>query len=191
MKVLMTLVVVLLLAGCAAVQGGAGQTPAEQGTTANGKEEETTAYKEETTVPEAGGNLPRPPDSTLSYGGQEVKGTLGSYCWFSGGSGVCADSVFITPPRKKTLTVPSDSEMVFRYGGQSPPKTVEAGAYPLDKQGTSTARPTINRSRSLKTLGSGVERTIPVELPQGEYVVDVFLRVHRNDASYFFRIMVE
>jgi hypothetical protein len=182
MNPLMTLVLVLLLAGCAAGQGGAGRTPAEE-TTANGTEE--------TTVLEAGGNLPRPPDSTLSYGGQEVKGTLGSYCWFSGGSGVCADSVFITPPRKKTLTVPSDSEMVFRYGGQSPPKTVEAGAYPLDKQGTSTARPTINRSRSLKTLGSGVERTIPVELPQGEYVVDVFLRVHRNDASYFFRIMVE
>ena len=138
MKVLMTLVVVLLLAGCAAVQGGAGQTPAEEETTANGKEEETTAYKEETTVPEAGGNLPRPPDSTLSYGGQEVKGTLGSYCWFSGGSGVCADAAFITPPRKKTLTVPSGSEMVFRYGGQSPPKTVEAGAYPLGYVRTST-----------------------------------------------------
>jgi hypothetical protein len=74
MKALMTLVLVLL-AGCAAGQGGAGRTLAEE-TSANGTEE-TTAYKEETTVFEEG-NFPRPPDSTLSYGGQEVKGTLGS-----------------------------------------------------------------------------------------------------------------
>jgi hypothetical protein len=194
MKVLLTLVlVVLLLAGCAAVQGGAGQTLAEE-TTANGTEE-TTAYKEETTVLKEEGNLPQPPDSTLSYGGQEVKGLLGTYCWFSGGSGACADAPPITPPRKKTLTVPSGSEMVFRYGGQSPPDTVEAGAAPLKAravpESTSTASPTINRSRSLKALGSGVERTILVELPQGEYVVDVFLKVHKDDASYYFRIMVE
>jgi hypothetical protein len=32
MKVLMALVLVLILAGCAALQGGAGQTPAEETT---------------------------------------------------------------------------------------------------------------------------------------------------------------
>jgi hypothetical protein len=109
---------------------------------------------------------------------------------------MCADAFFFVPPRKKTLTVPSGSEMVFRYGGQTPPKKVGAGAYPLSKNGTSTASPDPNRSHSLKALGSGVERTIPVELPLGEYVVYVFIQVPQttrgvNDASYHFRVEVE
>jgi hypothetical protein len=73
----MTLVLVLLLAGCAAGQGDAGRTLSEE-TTANSTEE-TTVYKEETTVLGGAEDFPRPPDSTLSYGGREVKGTLGSY----------------------------------------------------------------------------------------------------------------
>jgi hypothetical protein len=183
MNVLMTLVLVLLLAGCAAGQGNAGRTPAEE-TTANGTEE-TTAYKEETTDQKRAGDRkwPRPPDSTLSYGGQEVKGVLGSYCW---GNIMCADTFFIVPSRKKTLTVPSGSEMVFRYEGQRPPKKVGAEAYPLSKNGRSNASPDLNRSHSLKSHGSGVERTIAVELPPGEYVVDVFITVdtpHRKMIS--------
>jgi hypothetical protein len=195
LKALMTLVLVLLLAGCAAGQGDAGRTLSEE-TTANSTEE-TTVYKEETTVLGGAEDLPRPPDSTLSYGGREVKGTLGSYCWSSGKSGVCADSTFIVPPRKKTLTVPSGSEIVFRYGGQTPPKKLGAAAYPLSKNDTSSASPDPSRSHSLKAHGSGVERTIPVELPAGEYVADVFIQVPQtttrgvNDATYYFRIMVE
>jgi hypothetical protein len=183
MKVLMMLVPVLVLAGCAAGQGSAGPTIAEE-TTAHNAEEEST-------VLQGGGNSRRPPDSTLSYGGREVKGSLGSYCWSYGSSGVCADAFLFVPPRKKTLTVPSGSEMVFRYGGQSPPKKVGAEAYPLSKNGTSTASPDPNRSRSLKAHGSGVERTFPAELPPGEYVVDVFITVRQGDATYYFRIMVE
>src|SRR5215203_4423367 len=103
MKVLMMLVVVFVLAGCAAGEGGAGSTTTQ---------EETTAYKEETTVLVGAEGLPRPPDSTLSYGGREVKGTLGSYCWRSGKGrgfrGVCADAVWpLIPSKRKTLTVPS------------------------------------------------------------------------------------
>jgi hypothetical protein len=104
---------------------------------------------------------------------------------------VCADGPFITPPRKKMLTVPSGSEMVFRYGGQKPPKKVGATASPLSKNGTSNASPDPDRSRSLKAHGSGVERTIPVELPQGEYVVHVHVEEQQGGASYFFRITVE
>jgi hypothetical protein len=184
MKVLMTLVLVLFLAGCAAGEGGAGSTTTQ---------EETTAYKEETTVLRGEGNLPRPPDSTLSYGGREVKGTLGTYCWSSGRMHVCSDAqAFITPPRKMMLTVPSGSEMVFRYGGQDSDYKVEgATASPLSKNGTSSASPDPDRSRSLKAHGSGIERVIPAELPAGEYVVDVFVTVRQGDASYFFRIMVE
>src|SRR5215217_9735813 len=199
MKVLMTLVLGFLLAGCAAGKGGAGSTTTQ---------EETTAYKEETTVLEAEDNLPRPPDSTLSYGGREVKGTLGTYCWTSGRTGVCADAPLIFPPRKKTLTVPSGSEMVFRYGRQRSPDTVNVGAVPLDKKGQPRPpsshkkgqprpltprppRPLTSGPPSLEAHGSGVERTIPVELPQGEYVVYVEVTEPQGDASYFFRIMVE
>jgi len=153
--------------------------------------EETTDYTEEATVQQGAGNLNRPPDSMLSYGGREVKGTLGSYCW----KNLCADSVFIVPPRQKTLAVPSGSEMVFRYGGQSSPDTVKAGAAPLKARtvpvGTSTASADPNRSRSLKALGSGVERTILVELPPGEYAVEVFVIEPQGDAVYFFRVLVE
>jgi hypothetical protein len=180
MKVLMRLVLVLLLAGCAAGRGDVASSTTTQ--------EETTAYKEETTIL-TGGDLPKPPDSTLSYGGREVKGTLGSYCWGSSKSGVCADAVWpLIPSKRNTLTVPPGSEMVFRYGGQSPPKVGKVKAYSLKKlQKTGTFRP----DSTLKVHGSGVERTIPVALPQGEYVVEVHVEVPQGGTSYFFRITVE
>jgi hypothetical protein len=152
---------------------------------------QATETTEETTVQQGAGDLKRPPDSTLSYGGQEVRGSLGSFCWMYGNRGLCADTMFITPPRKRTLTVPSGSEMVFRYGGQRAPKTVGIHASALGKKGTSTASADPKLSRSLKAHGSGVERTIPVELPSGEYIVSVFVTESQGDATYYFRVMVE
>ncbi len=180
-KVLMTLVLVLLLAGCAAGQGGAGRTLAEEETTANGTEE--------TTVQKRLGNLNRPPDSTLSYGGQEVKALQGTYCW----GNTCADAAGISVPSKqKTLTVPSGSEMVFHFGGQSSAYKVErATAYPINTiNNWGQAGPRSSR-HPLETHGSGIERVIPADLPSGEYALEVFVREQRNDASYYFRIMVE
>jgi hypothetical protein len=182
MKVHMTLVLVLLLAGCAAGPGNAGRTPAEE-TTANGTEE-TTAYKEETTVQKKAGDLNRPPDSTLSYGGQEVRGELGSYCTATACFDVAAMPV---SPKQGTLTVPSGSEMVFRYGEQSSPDTVKADAFTLNKKGYQVW----SSRRSLKVHGSGDERTIPAELPPGEYGVDVFVIESQGDANYTFHVMVE
>src|SRR5215216_2640336 len=170
---LLVVVLVLVLAACAAGQGSAGPTIAEETTSHNA---------EETTVLQGGGDLRRPPESTLSYGGREVTGSLGSYCWSYGSSGVCADTAGEPPPKQKTLTVPSGSEMVFRYGGQRSPKTVEIRASPLGKKG--------GPHRSLKAHGSGVERTIPAELPPAEYVVDVFVTEPRGDAVYSFRVVV-
>ncbi len=153
-------------------------------------EEETSAHKEETTVQDGAGDLKRPPVSTLSYGGQEVGGSLGSYCWMYGNRELCADTVFITPPRERTLTLPSGSEMVFRYGGQRAPKTVGIHASALGGKGTATASADPKLSRLLKVHGSGVERTIAVELPPGEYVVSVFVTELQGDATYYFRVMV-
>ena len=186
MKALMTLVMALILAGCAAGRDdGAGSAPTQEEPTANGIEE-STVLKEETTVLA----IPEPPDSTLSYGEREIKGALGSYCWSSGNSFVCANST--GPPmggKQETLTVPPASEMVFRYGGQDPPKTVEAGAYSLNKlKKAGVVRP----DPSLKVQGSGVQRTIPAKLPLGEYVLEMSVGVNEEDgADYYFRIMVE
>jgi hypothetical protein len=179
-------VLVLVLAGCATGEGGTGPEDHAGPTVA---EEETTSYdpQEETTALEGESNLEKPPQSTLSYGGREVKGTLGSYCWESGGTGACADAMFLVPTRKRTLAVSSDSEMVFRYGGESPPKTVEITAFPFNKKGEVT----LGSHRELRAHGSGVERAIPVELAQGTYVVDVFTKVPQGDATYYFRIVVE
>ena len=195
MKVLMTLVLVLVLAGCAAGRGDGGSTIAKEETTAR-------SAGEETTVQQGAGNFPRPPDSTLSYGGQEVKGAVGSYCWSRGSSGLCADTAGVWPGRKRTLTVPSGSEVVFHFGGQgppdrvnasasSPPDKVMASASPWPEKGASTASTAQNRRRSLKTLGSGVEKTIPVELPPGAYLLNVIVLTQQGDAGYAFRIMVK
>ena len=192
MRVLMTLVLALLLAGCAAERGdSAGSATKQEETTADGTEE-TTVLNEETTVLGLG---PEPPDSTLSYGGREVEGTLGSYCWSSGASSesmaTCVDSS--GPPirgKQETLTVPPDSEMVFRYGGQDPPKTVEAGTYSLNK--LKKAGGVVRHDHSLEAHGSGVQRTIPAELPSGEYVLEMSVGVNEESgADYYFRILVE
>ncbi len=102
---------------------------------------------------------------------------------------LCADTIWpLIPGKQKTLTVPSDSEMVFRYGGQSPPQTIEGAAYQLNTlQETSTYRP----YRSLKAQGSGVQRTISAELPPGEYVLEVSVEEQQGGAPYYFRVMVE
>lgn len=163
----------------------------EEMTQATETTEETTAL-EETTVQKKAGHLDRPPDSTLSYGGQEVRGSLGSYCW----GDTCADMAYPVRPPKQTLTVPSGSEMVFRFGGQESPDKLKISATPLDKYGKSaTASADSNLSRSLKALGSGVERTIPVELPPREYVVSMYVEKSQplglGQADYYFRVMVE
>jgi hypothetical protein len=78
--------------------------------------------------------------------------------------------------------------MVFRYGEQSPPITVGAGAYLLNKlQKTGTMR----ADHSLKAQGSGVQRTISAEMPPGEYVLEVSVKEPQGDAGYYFRVMVE
>jgi hypothetical protein len=197
MRVLMTLVLSLILAGCAAERGdGAGSATTQEEPTANGTEE-TTVYKEGSLPTVL--DIPEPPGSTLSHGGREATGTVGSYCWTSGPSGDssgCSDAFWpLIPGKHKTLTVSPNSELVFRYGGQNlawwpnhPPKTVKAGAYPLKKH---QKAPMIRPNHSLKAQGSGPQRTIPAKLPPGEYVVEVSVKEQQYDASYYFRVMVK
>jgi Bacterial Ig-like domain (group 3) len=163
-------------------------------------QEETTAYQEETTSPLKKGELASPPDSTLSYGGREVRVSVSaSYCWSSAEGSFCADGVSTIPPRKQTLHVPSGSKMVFRYEAPRPPKKVSVSAASFD-EGLFMGEPA-GSHRSLKAYGSGVEKkvkwqtsfvwTIPAELPPGEYGVYVYVTDPQGDPHYVFRVMVE
>jgi hypothetical protein len=153
-------------------------------------QEETTAYQEETTSPLKKGELASPPDSTLSYGGHVVKVSVSaSYCWSTAESSFCADGIETIPPRKQTLRVPSGSKMVFRYEAPRPPKKVSVSAASFDERGP-FGEPT-GSGGSLKAYGSGVERTIPAELPTGEYGVYVYVKDPQGDPHYVFRVMVE
>jgi hypothetical protein len=171
------------------------ETTVLEETTAYGEEttaygEETTAYQEETTVLQGEDELEAPPDSTLSYGGNVVRVSVSaSYCWSTANGGGCFDGVSTIPPRKQTLYVRSGSEMVFRYKAPRPPNKVSVSAASFDRKGP-FGEPSGSR-RSLKAHGSGVERTIPAELPPGEYGVYVYVTDPQGDPYYLFRVMVE
>jgi hypothetical protein len=162
--------------------------PPPEATEEEATDEETT--DEETTSLLEEGELAAPPDSTLSYGGNVVSVSVSaSYCWSTAEGAMCADGVPTIPPRKQRLYVPSGSEMVFRYKAPRPPKKVSVSAASFDKKGP-FGEPS-GSPRSLKAHGSGVERTIPVELPRGEYGVYVYVTDPQGDPYYLFRVMVE
>ena len=185
------LIVLMAAAGCA----GAGGPGASQGTggsgDAAGPGEPTSA--EPTAVPPR--SDAEPPASTLGFGDRAVRGVLGSYCWTSEVSSqssiaTCVDGAYLPAPgEEKTLAVPAGSGMVFDYGGEAPPDEVRAEAEPLGPD----SEPTGYSSRPLATGGSarGGRATIPAELPAGDYVVGVFVRVPEGDASYYFDVAVE
>jgi hypothetical protein len=140
--------------------------------------------------------LRSPPDSTLSYGGNVVRVSVSaSYCWMGG----CIDGIPTVPPPKKTLHVPSGSEMVFRYEAPRPPNKVSVSAASFDDKGFYGVPR--GSPRSVKAHGSGVEGkakgqtsflwTIPAELPPGEYGVYVHVTDPQGDPNYLFRVMVQ
>ena len=93
--------------------------------------------------------------------------------------------------------------MVFDFGGSRRPASVRAVAYPLGRGNELSGRrrggflvPREGRS-ALTTENLGVRRDddrteVPAELPVGEYIVELFVRVSGgNDASFYFRVAVE
>jgi hypothetical protein len=169
-----------LLSGCGMISGGGGtDNPETAGTTGDPKASDDA-------------NRSKPPESTLSYGGQTVTGVLGSFCWAritgdEGESGTgCFDVAEVPiPPKEKTLAVPAGASLRFDYGGEREPNSVEAGVHPLIRGETGEAIEQLKIRRS----GDGVR--IPAELPAGGYVIDVFVYVPKGDASYYFRALVE
>ncbi|MDP8950626.1 MAG: hypothetical protein M3N00_10390 [Actinomycetota bacterium] len=150
----------------------------------------------------------RPPESTLTLGKRTVTGVLGSYCWESD-SGAneaitgCADAAGIPVPREdEALTVPRDWVLVFDYGGRGRSARVDAGAYPLDQEKRSLPGPnggallvprkgrSAMEAKDLRVNRLGDRAQFPVQLPAGEYVVEVSIVVPEGDAAYYFRIVV-
>ncbi len=145
-----------IASGCGMISGGGTDSSETAGTTGD---------------PEASDDADRskPPESTLSYGGQTATGVLGSFCWArtTGGEGESGTGCF------DVAEVPV------------PPNSVEVGAYPLIRGEAGEA---IERLE-IRCSGDGVR--IPAELPAGSYVIDVFVYVPEGDASYYFRALVE
>ena len=143
-----------------------------------------------------GDELPEPPGSTLSYGGETVSGALGSYCWVS----VCADA-FGVPVSEETLKVSAGSTLTFAYGG----KELDSLSVSAHRIGRKDRLETIaggnfllpdeeskgyERIR-LQTRRSGNRARITTDLPPGQYAVEAFVRFPQGDAFYGFRILVE
>jgi hypothetical protein len=141
----------------------------------------------------------RPPESTLSYGGETVSGALGTYCWSSDSGSICVDKVGV-PVNEEALTVPAGSTLTFEYGGRKLGSlSVTADRIGRGNQlerldGISVLVPN-EGSKGYKTIQlhssrSGNRARIVADLPAGEYVVAVFVRIPQGDALYGFRVVV-
>jgi hypothetical protein len=211
----------LPVSGCSGVrseapQEGQGHTEAAKKEQTRSPEatasEETTALEEATTAFEdlqREDVLQAPPDATLSYGGRELRSWVsGGVCWQTTRNGMCPTDlgpVQVEAQLKKRLYVPSGSEMVFHYEAPRPPNEVTSGTVPF--LGMRPARNPLNGSLieresepdlgshhyRLEVHGSGVERTIPAELPPREYLVYVSVKDPQGlgDLLYEFRVKVE
>jgi hypothetical protein len=160
-----------------------------------------------TTTSEAPSGTTKPPHSTLILGKHTVAGVHGSYCWESA-SGAneavsrCADAAGIpVPPVDEALTVPRGWVVVFDYGGRGRPASVDAGTYLLGRGSelrdtpsglflSPTEGPSASETEELRVSRLGDRAQIPVGLPEGEYVIKIFVRVPEGDAAYYFRVVV-
>jgi hypothetical protein len=169
----LVVVVALVLVGCG---GQAEETPSNSGDRARA-----------TTQEEPSGS--RPPESTLSYGSQSVTGELGSYCWGPPLGGMCVDKSTPVPPKRETLSVPTGSVAVFDFGGSRQLRSVRAAIHPLEPSKGRLMPPT----EHLKVHHEGGRAEMPVDLPAGQYLIDVSIQLVgvEGGASYFFRVAVE
>ncbi len=133
----------------------------------------------EKTEPRA--SLPKPPDGTLAFESQRETGKLGGYCW----DGVCTEATFEVPPEGEALSVPSGSNLLFEYGDTPPPSKVQAKAYALVRGKAERA------GEALRVTRVGAKTRIPAEVPRGQYVVELFVKVPRGSVFYYFRIVVD
>ena len=124
----------------------------------------------------------KPPNGTLTFEQQRKIGKLGGYCW----DGVCTEATLVVPPEDHVLTFPKGAELLFEYGGEGSPSSVEVRLYPLFRGKVETA------GKPLRLPHAGVQQIrIPVEVDPGEYAIELFVRVPKGSAFYYFRAVVD
>ena len=141
--------------------------------------------------------IPEPPGSTLSYGGETVDGGLGTYCWSGGGGGGCSDA-FAIILGEETLEAPAGATLSFAYRGKAL-NSLSVAAYRADREAKGGPREDdtflppygSKQAEHLPVRRSGTRASIVADLPAGEYVLDAFARMPEGDASYGFRLTVK
>jgi hypothetical protein len=95
-----------------------------------------------------------PPGSTLSYVGETVSGSLGSFCWETENAGLCVDGSI--PFGGEELAAPSGANLTFAYQGEE-----------LDSLDVSAIRGTrgSGRAEDLQARLSGTRARIVADLP--------------------------
>ena len=155
-------------------------------------------YKPPTTVMSPATMMfPVPPGSTLSYGDVTVEGGLGCYCWAMGGGGGCADA-FAIILGDEALEAPAGATLSFDYKGKAL-DSLSVAAYKAGREGGGgdleddmfLPPSRGGGAKDLPVRRSGPRARIVADLPPGEYVLDVFARMPRGDASYGFRLNLE
>jgi hypothetical protein len=186
-RILLCVAIAFLVSGCAAATGPEDDRGGRETSKARGEDPKTP-----TTM-----MFPEPPGSTLSYGGETVDGGLGSYCWFMGGSGGCADA-FAVILGEEALEAPAGATLSFAYGGKAL-DSLSVTAYRADREARGGPREDdtflppyrSGGAEHLPVRRSGPRARIVADLPPGEYVLDVFARMPQGDASYGFRLILE
>ena len=168
----MTVVMHISWSGCA--QGP--PIPPKETRDARSEATEATAEPTETET-----SFPKPPNGALVFGDHRKNGEQGGYCW----DNVCTEATFVIPPEGEALAVPSGSDLLFEYGGSSPPSKVKAKAYAL-------VRGKVERAgKFLRVSHVGARTRIAAEVPPGEYVLELFVEVPEGSAFYYFRAVVD
>ena len=189
--VLMSLAATLacvFLSGCGAAPEAGGRDGSEPPQRTEGPEQADSS------------NSSRPPESTLSYGGDTITGALGTYCWGSASGSICVDKAGY-PVSEETLTVPAGSTLTFTYGGGKLDslsisahrigqghqlKEINGGSMLIPNEGGEGQKAIQLHTHRVENLGH-----VAAVLPAGEYVVSAFVRVPQGDAVYGFRVVVE
>ena len=141
--------------------------------------------------------IPEPPGSTLSYGGETVDGGLGTYCWTAGGGGGCSDA-FAIILGEGTLGAPAGATLSFAYRGKAL-NSLSVTAYRADREARGGPRQDDaflppargGGTKDLPVRRSGTRARVVADLPAGEYVLDAFATMPEGDASYGFRLTVK
>jgi hypothetical protein len=121
----------------------------------------------------------RPPDAYLRSRAGERRGNLGSYCWNSGGQGLCADSAAPQGRPKSGLRIGQKEAVILRYATSQDPRD----------------DPRIEFWQDGKVVGKAITQNrnpavFRVAVPPGRYWLLAFARWTQGDTSHTFPIDV-